>query len=194
MKGKRSIIIVAIVVALIVAAFAYVSIRTPKTVESTKEISELDELMSKNIQAVYPATPREVIKLYNRYVLYLHGENNSKLSDDEVHKLGAKMRDLYDAELLEVNPEDTYFMNLNSELASYRDRSKVMLQANVCDSNEVEFIDINGAEGALAQASYFCKEGSKDFTRTYQQYLLRKDSNGNWKILGFVKMDGGTES
>ena len=73
MKGKRSIIIVAIVVALIVAAFAYVSIRTPKTVESTKEISELDELMSKNIQTVYPATPREVIKLYNRYVLYLHG-------------------------------------------------------------------------------------------------------------------------
>ena len=52
MKGKRSIIIVAIVVALIVAAFAYVSIRTPKTVESTKEISELDELMSKNIQTV----------------------------------------------------------------------------------------------------------------------------------------------
>ena len=111
-----------------------------------------------------------------------------------MYNLGSKLRELYDAVMLEVNQDDTYFMNLNSELASYRDRSKVMLQANVCDSNEVEFIDINGAEGALAQASYFCKEGSKDFTRAYQQYLLRKDSNGNWKILGFVKMDGGRES
>ena len=66
-----------------------------------------------------------------------------------------------------------------------------MIQANVCDSNEVDYIDVEGASGALLEASYFVKKGSKEFTRTYQQFLLRKDDSGNWKILGFVKVGRG---
>ena len=50
---------------------------------------------------------------------------------------------------------------------------------------------MDGASGALCEASYFIKKGTKEFTRTYQQFLLRKDGSGNWKILGFVKVDGG---
>ena len=82
-------------------------------------------------------------------------------------------------------------MRLAQEIASFRSDDKVMIQANVCDSNEVEYIDVDGASGALVEASYFMKEGSKEFSRTYQQFLLRKDDSGNWKILGFVKVNGG---
>lgn len=192
MTKKRGGVIALILTALlIIGAFAFVAHRTPKTAEEATEFTEKDELMSKNIAANYPATPREVMKLYNRYMLCLYGVESSKLTDGEVRALGEKMREMYDEELLEGNPKESHMINLLQEIAAFRSDEKVMIQANVCDSNEIDYIDVDGASGALLEASYFMKQGSKEFSRTYQQFLLRKDESGNWKILGFVKVNGG---
>ena len=190
-KKRGGVILLIIIAVLIIGAFAVVAYRTPKTAEEATEVTELAELMSKNIAANYPATPREVLKLYNRYMLCLYGVEGSELTDDEVRALGRKMRELYDEELLAANLEETHLQNLLQEIVAFRNDEKVMIQANVCDSNEVDYIDVDGASGALLEASYFVKKGSKEFSRTYQQFLLRKDANGNWKILGFVKVNGG---
>ena len=53
-------------------------------------------------------------------------------------------------------------MKLSQELVAFRNDEKVMIQANVCDSNEVEYIDVDGASGALVESSYFVKKGSKE--------------------------------
>ena len=190
-KKRGGVILLILIAALIVGAFALVAYRTPKTAEEATEVTEKDELMSKNIAAGYPATPREVMKLYNRYMLCLYGVEGSELKDEEVRALGIKMREMFDEELLEANPQEAHLLSLAQEMASFRSDEKVMIQANVCDSNEVDYIDVDGASGALLEASYFMKEGSKEFSRTYQQFLLRKDESGNWKILGFVKVNGG---
>lgn len=190
-KKRGGVILLILLAALIVGAFALVAYRTPKSAEEATEVSEKDELMSKNIAANYPATPREVMKLYNRYMLCLYGVEGSELKDEEVRALGTKMREMYDEELLGANPEEAHLQSLQQEIAAFRNDSKVMIQANVCDSNEVDYIDVDGASGALLEASYFVKKGSKEFTRTYQQFLMRKDDSGNWKILGFVKVDRG---
>ena len=64
------------------------------------------------------------------------------------------------------------------------------MQANVCGSNEVEYVDVTGGSGAFVEVSYFMKgDSNPQFTRTYQRFLLRKDADGNWKILGFEKVD-----
>jgi hypothetical protein len=160
-------------------------------VDDTTEISELDELLNKDVAAGYPATPREVMKLYNRYLLCLYGVDGEELTDDQVQTLGKKMREFYDEELLESNTEELNLANLSQELADFQKAGKVMIQANVADSNDVEYLDVDDASGAILQSSYFIRQGSKDFSRTYQQYLLRKDDDGNWKILSFVKVDGG---
>lgn len=191
MKKIAGVITFVVLAVAIIVGFVLISHRTPKTVEDTAEITEADELINKDISSQYPATPREVMKLYNRYILCLYGIDGEDLTEEQVHELGAKMREIYDAELLEGNPEDGYYQKLTQELAAYRNAKKVMIQANVCDSNEVENIDINGTEGALVEASYFTKEDSQNFTRTYEQFLMRKDADGRWKILGFEKIQGG---
>ena len=95
MTKKRGGVIALILTALlIIGAFAFVAHRTPKTAEEATELTEKDELMSKNIAANYPATPREVMKLYNRYMLCLYGVESSKLTDGEVRALGEKMREM----------------------------------------------------------------------------------------------------
>lgn len=192
-KKRGGVIVLILIAVLVIGAFAFIAYRTPKTAEEATEVTEKGELMSKNIAANYPSTPREVMKLYNRYMLCLYGAQGSELTDDEVRALGKKLRELYDEELLEINPEESHLLSLAQEIAAFRADEKVMIQANVCDSNEVDYIDVDGASGALVEASYFMKEGTKEFTRTYQQFLLRKDDSGNWKILSFVKVNGGED-
>lgn len=190
-KKRGGVILLILIAVLIVGAFALVAYRTPKTAEEATEVTEKDALMSKNIAVSYPSTPREVLKLYNRYMVCLYGVESDQLTDDEVRTLGIKMRQMYDEELLEANPQESHLQKLTQEIVAFQADEKVMIQANVCDSNEVDYIDVDGASGALLEASYFIKKGSKEFSRTYQQYLMRKDANGNWKILGFVKVNGG---
>ena len=191
MKKRGGVIVLILMAVLVIGAFAFVAYRTPKTAEEATEVTEKAELMSRNIGANYPSTPREVMKLYNRYMLCLYGVDSSELTDDEVRALGRKLREMFDDELLEANPEEVHLLSLSQEIAAFRTDEKVMIQANVCDSNEVDYIDVDGASGALLESSYFVKKGTKEFSRTYQQFLLRKDKNGNWRILGFVKVNGG---
>ena len=191
MKKKSGVILLIVIAALVVGAFTFVAFRTPKTVEEVTDVTEKDELMNRNIDVNYPATPREVMKLYNRYLLCLYGAEGDELSSDELNALGKKMRGMYDEELLEGNPEETNLASLSQELARFKSGGKVMIQANICGSNEVEFIEVKGSQGALLEASYFIKKGKEEFSRTYQQFLLRKDEDGKWKILGFEKVNGG---
>ena len=192
-KKRGGLIFLILIAVLIVGAFALVAYRTPKSAEEATEVTEKDELMSRNIDTNYPSTPREVMKLYNRYMLCLYGVESDELKDEEVRALGRKMRQMYDEKLLAENPEESHLLKLAQELSIFRNDGKVMIQANVCDSNEVDYIDVDGASGALLETSYFVKKGSQEFTRTYQQFLLRKDDSGNWKILGFVKVNGGED-
>ena len=158
-KKRVSIVVLVMAVVLIVGMFAFVAYRTPKSVEDATQITEKDELMHKNIAADYPKTPREVLKLYNRYILLLYGSQGEELTDQEIQTLGQQMRELYDEELKSMNPEDTQKLSLVQELSAFRKAQKVMIQTNVCSSNEVEYIDINGDSGASVQVSYFVKEG-----------------------------------
>lgn len=192
MKKKRGGIIVLVLMALaVIGIFVVLAFREPKNVEQATEISEVEALLNTDILANYPATPREVMKLYNRYMLVLYGVDSEKLTDEQIKRLGQNMRVLYDEELLESNPEEMHIANLQRELNAFQVNKKVMIQANVADSNEVDYIEINEKSGATVEVSYFIKKGTQDFTRTHQQYLLRKDAQGNWKILNYSKINGG---
>ena len=190
-KKRGGIIVLILIAVLIVGAFAFIANRTPKTAEEATEVTEQAALMNRNMETNYPSTPREVLKLYNRYMLCLYGSEGGGLTDSQVYALGRKMREMYDEELLAENPEEKNLLSLSQEIAAFRNDEKVMIQANVCDSNEVEYIDVEGGSGALVETSYFVKKGTKEFSRTYQQFLLRKDKSGKWKILGFANVNEG---
>ena len=53
----------------------------------------------------------------------------------------------------------------------------------------MEYKEVDGDDCAYVKASYFIKEGYA-YSRTYQMYVLRKDADGNWKILEFYQVNG----
>jgi hypothetical protein len=50
--------------------------------------------------------------------------------------------------------------------------------------DEVEYYTEEDVEYAVVNSSYTLRE-TETFTKTNEEYILRKDENGYWKILGW---------
>lgn len=186
---KRSVIriVVAIVlIGVIVGGYYWFTVSKGASADEAGDLTEVQKVITKDLEANYPATPREVVKYYNRIISCFYNES---YSEEELYELGDQARLLFDEELLANNPRDEYFTALKAEIEYYHENSKTIMNTNVCDSNDVTFQTVDGDECAYVTASYFVDE-DKSYSRTYMMYILRKDENGNWKILGFDQIKG----
>ena len=183
---KIGVIIVALVcIAALCTGFYFLKENSAPSAE--KELTKVEKIITKNIDTDYPATPREVVKLYNQIIMAFHQEDyNVK----ELEGMCNVAYGLMDMELQGNNPFDEYMVSVQSEVANYNARKKEILQANVCDSNEVLYKtdSSNGDDVAFVTASYFVKENG-EYTNTHQMYVLVKDENKNWKIKTYYQVE-----
>ena len=189
-KALRILIIVIILVALVVFYYWFLSNRTNARTESAKEeekVTELNDILLMDLNADYPKTPRAVMKLYNRIITLYY---NEELSDTELRQLFGQQRNLYDAELLAANPEETAFSALQLEVAGYGETK--LLRTEISDSEDIQYTDIEEGsdtwECAYVNSSYFTMENAT-YSQTYMQYCMRKDSEGKWKIVAYYTID-----
>ena len=185
MKKVRIVIIAVVLVGLVCGGFYYMSSKKDVSVENKTELTTLDKLILKDLESNYPSTPRAVVKLYNQIITCYY---SAEFKDDEFEKLVDQALLLFDDELKAKNPKDEYMKTLSNEIEEYKTKDKTISQTAVCSSNDVLYRNDNGYEIAYVNASYFIKEG-KEHVKTYEQYVLRKDEKGNWKILGYYEIE-----
>ena len=168
MKKTRIVILAIVIVAAICTAFYIVNNNSKK--ESAKEagLTEIQKITTRNMEKDYPATPREVIKFYNRIVKCYYGR---QYSDDELEQLADQALSMFDDDLLKKNEKESYIESVKSDAAQYEEDNKSISQTDVCDSNDVKYMTDNGDDIAYVTASYFIKTGSS-YTKTYQEYVL----------------------
>ena len=176
------------VIVLIVGGYCFFVNRSGHSGEESMQLTEVQKVIARNLETEYPATPREVVKLYNRVISCFYNES---CSDEELYALGDQARGLLDEELLANNPREEYFTALKAEIEDYHKNKRRITKSTVCDSNEVEYRTVEGDECAYVSVSYFIDE-DKEFMNTYEMFVLRKDAEGNWKILGFDQVGGDT--
>ncbi|MGN0342326.1 MAG: DUF6715 family protein [Roseburia sp.] len=186
MKQVRMILAGIVCVALVVGFYYYLSNRTTESVQDTPEISEITKVTTKNLDTSYPATPREVIKFYNRILVCVY---NEEYTEAEFEAMAEQIWKMMDTELQENNPLEQYQETLRADVASYHAENKIIATTSVCDSSDVDYQKVQGYECAYVTASYFLQSDSA-FNRVSQQYVLRKDSTGKWKIYGFAIVEG----
>lgn len=188
MKQKTIVrtIIAVLAVVLIVGSYYYFTVYKSVSAEDNVELTEVQQVITKDLTDNYPATPREVVKYYNRIQECFYNES---YTDGELYDLGDQARMLMDEELLTNNPRDAYFDALKADIAEYEEKDIKIVSSDVCDSNDVHYQKVDGDECAYVTASYFIDE-AKSYSRTYQMYVLRKDEDGNWKILVFYQVEG----
>lgn len=185
MKKTWVVAIAVVVIALLCGGFYWFNQKYGGN-STEKELTKVQKIITKDLEKDYPETPREVIKLYNRIITCYYGE---EYTEEEFVQLAEQALCLFDEELLEINPRDTYIASVQQDVNEYKDRKKTISQSSVCDTAEVRYVTDNQDKIAYVTASYFIKEGNS-YSKTYQEYVLRKDENGKWKILTFYQIDG----
>lgn len=188
MKNVRVLIVGIICVGLIIGYYMYLSNRdnsdTGKTKENQTEAEKIIE--DTDLESNYPKTPRAVVKLYNRIISCYYKE---KYTDKQFMKLGDLQRGLLDEELLANNDRDMYFNNLRLEIKQYQENKRTIESSTVSSTSDVVYKVVDKRECAYVTSSYFMKENSS-YKKTYQRYVLRKDKDGQWKILVFYLIEG----
>ena len=179
-KAVRIGVAVICMVAIVLGYYYYLANRNSSVkAEENVELSEVEAILEKDFVNDYPATPRAVVKWYNRIITAYYAED---FTDEELDAMADQARMLLDDDLLAYNTKSQYMISLTDEIEDYHNRSRLIVSSSVCDSREVNYETVNGYECAYVSAYYFIREGSS-YTRTYEDYCLRKDSNGHWKIL-----------
>ena len=166
--------------ALVIGGFYFLTnhLATTKGSSTSGEVKTLKE---KDLDTGYPAIPTEVVKMYNRINKCMYNEN---LKDDDFDALLDQMRLLFDDDFLEENPRDTQKENFVEDVDNFSKEKKSVVNTAVQENSQVKYQTIDKKECASLVSSYMIKEKG-EYVKTYEQFVLRKDSDGKWKIYGW---------
>lgn len=181
-SSKKTIVVMTIFLIVIVISYYFIRTSTKPLIKiGTDNATEYDKLLAKDIENNYPSSPREIVKLYNRIMKCLY---NQDLKDEEIDKLSEVLRALLDEELLNNNPNETFLIDLKSEITTYRKASRTIINYTVQGNKDVSYWEKNEEDLASVVSSISLKENS-DYTKVFHKYILRQDNDGKWKILGW---------
>ena len=182
MKKFRVTICVLVLVLLGLGYYAYLSGKeTPTPAENVTEVSEVGKLVARDLDADYPNTPRKVLDFYSQITVCFYEDG---LTDENLQKLCDQSIKLFDEELLLVNPEATFVDNTKAEIEEFRAIERKITDYVIEETSEIDFYKEDGRECAKISVKYFLYDES-GFSKTYEDFLMRKDESGRWKILGW---------
>lgn len=189
-KNTRKIVIAFVgmicVAALILVVYYLVSQGKIQSMKGNNgSSSEAEKLLSKDLESKYPGLPTEVVKLYWRINKCIY---NNSMSDKEFEGLLEQLRLMYDEELLakSENSWDAMYENLKTEKEQYAKEEKTIATYVVQQNSTVDYNTIDGRECATVITGTRLKAKSKR-EQTYEKFILRKDDQGKWRILGWTQ-------
>ena len=179
-KNLHAIIAVVLCAALCIGYFYYLSNRDNGSEEN---LTEVEQVITKDLEKSYPKTPRDVIKFYNRILQCYYNEEHT---DEQLEQLSKQARLLMDEDLQEENPQKEYSAAVKLDVELYKEKEQKITSITMDGTDEVDYKEVNGEECAYVDVSYYVK-GEEESNRAAQTYILRKDADGNWKILGIYQ-------
>ena len=188
-KNFRGIILVILVIALGVTVYTYSLNKGTLTPTEKNSEDEAGKLASRNLETDYPNTPRKVIEYYSQIMKCFYGE---ELSEEILKKLVQQTRLLYDEELLAQNPEEDALKQTKDYIEEFRENNNKITEYIIEGSKDIEYYTKDDASYAIVTTAYFTRDKS-GASKTYEDYLLRKDKDGNWKILGWELTEKASE-
>lgn len=188
-KGPKSAAVLAVMVITVFALYYYLVNKVDRSSPEV-ETSTIQDVLLKNLETDYPATVREVIKYYNEIMTCYYSEDPT---DEEIQKLADKAMELYDAELVNFQDEEAYIENLKLEIDGYAASNTKLSYVALSSSTAVDYYTYNGRDLAKIRCIYTMRQGT-NLTTIKEIYVLRKDGDGRWKILGWNPVDDITDA
>ena len=112
---KKLVTITLIIVLCVLIYYRYANKDSSRDINKVENdsLSEVERVLTKNLDEYYPKTPLEVVKFFTRIQKCYYNEDNT---DEIVNELADLAKKLMDEELLKQNPEDEYLEELKEEM------------------------------------------------------------------------------
>ena len=179
-KKIGAVIGVIALVAIIVLTFYYYLVNhAPAEETQDQTMTETEKIIAYDLDADYPQTPRETVKLFARFMKALYDNPE----ETEIEPLALKIRELYDEEFLENNPEEAYLNNLKSDISGWKESDRRITNYLLVNEDLEQEKELEGVKYSVNYISYTIQENGK-FTETWK-VLLRQDKENKWRILGW---------
>lgn len=177
----KSGIVIVFLVALVVGYYYYLSNRKLESEPESVKTTVVQELLARNLTHNYPPTVKEVIRYYSDITKCFY---NEEYSDEELEKLAAQARALYDEELVADNEWGKYIIELKNDIDFYKSNSIRVNSYSIPSSTDVDYFTEDGFDFARLRCTYnLVSNGVKQPVE--EMFLLRKDAEGHWRIYGW---------
>lgn len=192
MKGVRNnfivkctLFIVIVGVGILVLYQTLINKKSDEAMEEDYPKTTYEVLVAKDFDISYPATPYEVLKLYNKYLKYIY---NSDSSDKEIEVLVDRIRCMWSDEWLDLNERDAHVESMKKEIEQFKEDKRVMSNYTVSDSATIRrFTTKDNGEGCTLMSSYLYTHNKKTSKAYMMFYFLKEDEK--WKILYYELTD-----
>ncbi len=189
MKDKKSSKMIGMIVlagVIVLGVFLALNRRPDDSVftKDNKTNTEAQNILAKDIDRNYPATVREVVRLFSRISKCYY---NEEISEKEFKELAAMQQKLFDEEFLEINPLEDFTNELYAEIQVAKKNKESMVVYAVQKQSSVNTWN-DGENNFSSIIASFTMTG-ETYTKTYEEFLLREDADGRWKIVGWRLTD-----
>ena len=175
----RKPVILTLTALIIIGAYYYCSRVEKDNNEKITSDNEIVKITSKDLELNYPSTPKAVVTYYSDIISAIY---KVEMDDKELEKVATQMRGLFDEELLLANTYNAYLDSLKVDIELYKAAERYISGYKVENGYNIEYITYQNEDYAKIDVLYYVREGG-DLKHVYEEYTLREDEDGKWKIL-----------
>lgn len=182
-SGIISLVVFGIVLVAIVVGYAFhINRKSAQDAEIAVESTAVQKVLMRDLERNYPPTSKEVVKYFAEITKCFYNED---YTDEELEQMALKIQGIYDAELIENKSQEDYMTDLRSEIADWKKNGYTISSYVLSASVDVEEFVENGYSCERLYCTFNVKQGTNGTVRSMEQFVLRKDDDGHWKILGW---------
>lgn len=177
-KIKAPLIIV-IIGAIVVGYYFYLNNRKVDNTEKLSQKTAVTAVTERNLELNYPGTPRAVLTFYCDILKVIYSES---LSEKDIRTIANKLYDISDDEWKTHHPYEKFVTDLTNDIKEYKSENRIVADYLVEENSYIEYFSNSKQDYAKVEVTFFQHIGKKVY-KTYEWFLLRKDSEGKWKML-----------
>ena len=180
-KYGRTIIVIAVLVALGLGYYYYLANKdTGKdATDIAADTSEVSVLISKDIMANYPESPKDVVNLYARITKAYY---DTSLTNEQIEALGKQARLMFDDELKNTQTDAHFYEKLKEDIGNYNSTKTRISSYVIQSAAKTKYSTFKDRQYASIALVYYLRQGDK-LIDSPTKFTLRKDDDGHWKIL-----------
>ena len=181
---RNNLIFLSVVIFIVVAAlilFGKLSQRPNERTSAEFSLSPTEQVLQRDLSIDYPQSPKAVVKYYAQLSQAMYDEQNT---DEQIKRLAHQSRRLFDSELYNNQTDEDYLARLMREIENDKKDGRKIMSFSLSAATDVEYQKTDDGEYATLYCNYpMQKEGA--IYSDKEHFILRKDGEGHWKILGW---------